>query len=76
MQVKDLSDPIDQKVIDPNTGKVAFFKGYLTPKGIFLGNQRTGRCKFYFVDVLKEDFQEWEIAAPEDRVDKDLFKIR
>jgi hypothetical protein len=73
MLVKDLVNPINKKVIDPQTGKIGIFKGFFD-NGIFLGIRKCNSGQVYPINVSKKDFQEWELARDNESVTiQDLF---
>jgi hypothetical protein len=74
MQVKNILNPMDHKVIDPTTGKIGFFKGFFS-SGVLMGTHRTGLGRVYPINVSKEEFQEWHLASDKDKVNiQDLFQ--
>jgi hypothetical protein len=62
MKVKDVSNPIGKKVINPNTGKIGYFKGYFN-EGIFISTHNTNIGVTYPIYIKYDDFIEWEITS-------------
>ena len=67
MQIKDLKDPYNAKVIDPKTGKIGIFKGFFET-GVILSTKRYGLSPVCPVEVTEKDFLEWEIAPESEKV--------
>ena len=62
MKVKDVDLREGIKVIDPNTGKIGFYRGSFDG-GVFLSMKRkVGLTKVYAVNTSEEDFEQWELA--------------